>query len=334
MATNFFLEKIKMKVVQIQKTGSCDTLEYVDMKTPNLAQGQVLIKVKSISVNFADTMVRRGIYAPMPKLPAILGMECSGYVKAVGEGVNQVAAGKRVAYMGEKCYAEYVLANAESVIPIPDSIDFDLAAAFPINYLTVYHILHSMARVKSGETVLSYAAAGGVGVAVAQLSKLAGVISIGLTSTDEKTQFAKKQGYDYVVNYKTENIVARVREITNGKGVNLILNSMAGRSFSIDFKLLAPLGQIIWFGFAGGNLETDLTKRLSVAYNQSVGVRTFYLHSVPENLMAQSIKTLINYLEKKKIRPFIYKRIPLSEAAKAHELIESGVTMGKIILKP
>ena len=109
---------------------------------------------------------------------------------------------------------------------------------------------------------------------------------------------------------------------------------MAGKSFSIDFKLIAPLGQIIWFGFAGGAVETDLTKRLSVAYNQSLGVRTFYIHSVPRDIMTASIKILVDYLAQNKIQPFIYDRIPLSEAARAHQLIESGATMGKIVLKP
>ncbi len=323
-----------MKAIQIQRTGSYDVLNYLDVETPNPASGQVLIKVKSISVNFADTMIRRGTYAPMPKLPAILGMECSGFVEILGEDVSQFFQGLPVAFMGQSCYAQYVVADIGSLIPIPDSVDMDAAAAFPINYLTAYHLFHTMARVQSGETVLCYAAAGGIGVAVAQLGKLAKVITIGMTSTDEKVEFAKNQGYGFVINYKTENVVKRVREITEGKGVNLILNSVAGKSFGIDFKLLAPLGQIIWFGFAGGALETDLTRRLSVAYNQSLGVRTFYLHSVPSDIIAKSIGILLDYLVKKKIQPDIYDKIPLSKAAKAHQLIESGSTMGKIILKP
>jgi len=334
MATTFFVEKIKVKAIQIQQTGSFNVLEYVDIETPIPAAGQVLIKVESISVNFADTMVRWGNYAPMPKLPAILGMECSGFVEALAEDINQFSPGQRVACMGEKCYADHVLANSDSLIPIPDIIDMDEAAAFPINYLTAYHMLNTMARVQPGETVLCYAAAGGVGVAVAQLSKLANITTIGLTSTDEKAVFAQNQGHNHVINYKKENVVKRVREITDGKGVNVILNSVAEKSFSIDFKLLAPLGQIIWFGFAGGALETDLTKRLSVTYNQSLGVRTFYLHSVPRDIMLKSIGILLDYLAKKKIKPFIYERIPLSDAARAHQLIESGATMGKIILKP
>jgi NADPH2:quinone reductase len=334
MATTFFMGNIKMKAIQIQQAGSYDVLEYVEIETPIPAPGQVLIKVESISVNFADTMVRRGIYAPMPKLPAILGMECSGIVETLGEGVSHFFQEQPVAFMGPNCYAQYVVADAGSLIPLPDGIDMDEAAAFPINYLTAYHLLHTMARVQPGKTVLCYAAAGGVGVALAQLGKMTRITTIGLISTDEKAAFAKNQGYNHVINYKTENVVKRVREITDGKGVNVILNSVAGKSFGIDFKLLAPLGQIIWFGFAGGAVETDLTRRLSVAYNQSLGIRTFYLHSVPRIILLKSIGILLDYLAKKKIQPFIYEIIPLSEAAIAHQLIESGSTMGKIVLKP
>ena len=323
-----------MKAIQIQKPGSYDVLEYVDIETPDPGAGEALIRVESISVNFADTMVRKGIYAPMPALPTILGMEGSGVVVAVGENVSRMFEELPVAFMGPNCYAQYVVVKERSLIPLPESVDLDAAAAFPITYLTAYHILHTMARVQPGETVLCYAAAGGVGSAVAQFAKLADLTTIGLTSSDEKAQFARQQGYDHVINYKTENVVARVREITEGNGVNLILNSVAGKSFGIDFKLLAPLGQIIWFGLADGQVDVDVTKRLAVNYNRSVGIRTFYLHSVPRDVMVKSIGILLDHLAKRKILPAIFKRMPLSEAATAHQLIESGATMGKIILKP
>lgn len=323
-----------MKAIQIQKPGSYDVLEYVDIETPDPGAGEALIRVESISVNFADTMVRKGIYAPMPALPTILGMEGSGVVVAVGENVSRMFEELPVAFMGPDCYAQYVVVKERSLIPLPESVDLDAAAAFPITYLTAYHILHTMARVQPGETVLCYAAAGGVGSAVAQLAKLAELTTIGLTSSDEKAQFARQQGYDHVINYKTENVVARVREITEGNGVNLILNSVAGKSFGIDFKLLAPLGQIIWFGLADGQVDVDVTKRLAVNYNRSVGIRTFYLHSVPRDVMVKSIGILLDHLAKRRILPAIFKRMPLSEAATAHQLIESGATMGKIILKP
>ena len=323
-----------MKAIQIQKPGSYDVLEYVDIETPDPGAGEALIRVESISVNFADTMVRKGIYAPMPALPTILGMEGSGVVVAVGENVSRMFEELPVAFMGPNCYAQYVVVKERSLIPLPESVDLDAAAAFPITYLTAYHILHTMARVQPGETVLCYAAAGGVGSAVAQFAKLADLTMIGLTSSDEKAQFARQQGYDHVINYKTENVVARVREITEGNGVNLILNSVAGKSFGIDFKLLAPLGQIIWFGLADGQVEVDVTKRLAVNYNRSVGIRTFYLHSVPRDVMVKSIGILLDHLAKRRILPAIFKRMPLSEAATAHQLIESSATMGKIILKP
>lgn len=323
-----------MTAIQIRTTGSTDVMEVVDLEKPIPGPGEVLVRIESISVNFADTMVRRGIYAPMPMLPTILGMEGSGVVAAIGENVSKMFEELPVAFMGPNCYAQYVVVNERSLIPLPEWVDLDEAAAFPITYLTAYHILHTLARVQIGETVLCYAAAGGVGIALAQLAKLAQLTLIGLTSSDEKAQFASQQGYDHVINYKTENVVARVREITGGKGVNLILNSVAGKSFGIDFKMLAPLGQVIWFGLADGGIDIDITKRLAVNYNRSIGIRTFYLHSVPRDVMLKSIGILLDLLSKKRIKPCIYERIPLSEAGRAHQLIESGATMGKIILKP
>jgi NADPH:quinone reductase-like Zn-dependent oxidoreductase len=198
-------------------------------------------------------------------------------------------------------------------------------------------MIHTMAHVTEGETILAYAAAGGVGTAVIQIAKLANVAVIGLTSTDEKANFAKAQGYDHIINYKTENVVRRVKEITGGKGVEIILNSVTGDTFDRDFKMLTPLGQIIWFGMAAGPPQENLTEQLMAGFVKSAGIRTFMLPSIFEldpALMARSAEILFNDLADKKIKPHIYERIPLSEAARAHELLESGKVQGKLILKP
>jgi NADPH2:quinone reductase len=176
-----------------------------------------------------------------------------------------------------------------------------------------------------------------VGTAVIQLAKLAGVTVIGLTSTDEKADFARTQGYDHIINYKVEDVVQRVKEITGGKGADIILNSAAGDTFGRDFEMLAPLGQIIWFGMAAGLPEGNLTELLGMGFIRSAGVRTFMLPSIFDldpTLMARSSEILFNYLADGKIKPHIFERIPLSEAARAHELLESGTVQGKLILKP
>jgi NADPH2:quinone reductase len=326
-----------MKAVRIHQAGSFDQLKYEEIDTPVPDKDDVLVKVISASVNFADVMVRKGLYPMMPTLPAIPGVDCSGIVESVGENVSQFRPGQHVAALGQGCYADYMVTNAAAVFPISKDIDMDEAAAIPVNYLTAYHMLHTMAGVRKGQTILSYAAAGGVGTAVIQLAQLASVTAIGLTSTDEKTDFAKTQGYDHIINYKVEDVVQRVKEITDGRGANIILNSVAGDTFGRDFEMLAPLGQIIWLGMAGGLPEGNLTELLGMGFVKSTGVRTFMLPSIFQldpTLMSRSSEILFTYLADGKIKPHIFERIPLSEAARAHELLESGKVQGKLILKP
>ncbi len=326
-----------MKAIRIHQPGSTDQLKYEEVDAPVPDKNEVLIKVTSASVNFADVMVRKGLYPMMPPLPAIPGVDCSGIVESVGKNITRFRPGQHVAALGRECYAEFTATNAGAVFPISEDIDMDEAAAVPVNYLTVYHMIHTMAHVTEGETILAYAAAGGVGTAVIQIAKLANVAVIGLTSTDEKANFAKAQGYDHIINYKTENVVRRVKEITGGKGVEIILNSAAGDTFDRDFKMLTPLGQIIWFGMAAGLPQRNLTEQLGAGFVKSAGIRTFMLPSIFEldpALMARSAEILFNDLADKKIKPHIYERIPLSEAARAHELLESGKVQGKLILKP
>ena len=326
-----------MKAIRFHQPGSIDRLKYEEVDPPVPDKNEALIKVISASVNFADVMTRRGTYPMMPPLPAIPGVDCSGIVESVGKNVSRFRPGQPVAALGRGCYAEYMATDAGAVFPISEDIDMDEAAAIPVNYLTAYHMMHTMAHVKEGETILSYAAAGGVGTAVIQLARLADVTAIGLTSTAEKADYARVQGYDHIINYKTEDVVKRVKEITGGKGVEIILNSVAGDTFDRDFKMLAPLGQIIWFGMAAGLPQTNLTEQLGVGFLKSAGIRTFMLPSIFDldpTLMARSSEILFNDLADKKIKPHIYERIPLSEAARAHELLESGKVQGKLILKP
>jgi NADPH2:quinone reductase len=326
-----------MKAIQMHKTGAVDVLKYEDVQTPAPGKGQVLVKVVSASVNFADVMVRKGTYPFMPPLPATPGLECSGIVEAVGEGVPRVRPGQPVVLLGEKCYAEYVLADAASVTPITEELDMDEAAAVIVNYATAYHMLHTMGQIQPGQTILIHAAAGGVGTAVIQLAKEAGAKVIGLTSSREKVEYTVKQGIDYIINYRTDNVVKRIMEITYKKGVPLVLNSVAGNTFERDLEVLAPFGNIIWFGFAAGPPEGNLAEQLGAHFGKSVGVRTFVIYTVAQSapdLMAQSLDRLFTQLAEKKIRPHIHERMPLSEAARAHELLESGAVMGKLILKP
>jgi len=325
-----------MKAVQIKKTGNPDVLEYVDIERPLIDKGQVLVKTSAIGVTYGDIMVQQGVYPVMPSLPATLGFECSGIVESVGESVTVVKAGESVAVLGTiGCYADYVVADETMVIPVDDSIDKDLVAAFPITFLTAYHLLHTMGHVEPGQTVLLYGAAGGVGTAVIQLAKLVNVNIIGLTSSDDKAVYAKQQGANHVIIYKTEDVTQRINAITNEHGVDLVLNSMAGDTFDLDINVLANFGQIIWFGFSAGFPQSNLTELLSNSFMKSAGIRTFTLYNIFEkpDLFTNSINTLVQYLEQGRIKPHIHQKIALSEAAYAHQLMESSNVKGRLILK-
>ncbi|MGD2098402.1 MAG: zinc-binding dehydrogenase [Desulfobacterales bacterium] len=326
-----------MKAIRIHQPGAIDRLKYEEVEPPAPGENEVLIKVISASVNFADVMVRRGDYPMMPPLPAIPGVDCSGIVESVGKKVTRFRPAQPVAVLAQGCYAQYVTASEIAVFPLAKEIDMDDAAAVPVNYLTAFHMLHTMAGVKKGQTILCYAAAGGVGTAVIQLARLAGVKAIGLTSTEKKAEFAKSHGYDHIINYEGEDVLRRVKDISKGKGLEVILNSVAGNTFRRDFKMLAPLGQVIWFGMAAGPPTGNLAEMLGAGFIRSAGIRTFMLPSIFEldpALMASSAQTLFKDLADGRIKPHIHDRLPLSEAARAHQLLESGRVRGKLILKP
>jgi NADPH2:quinone reductase len=272
----------------------------------------------------------------MPDFPAILGNEAAGTIEALGADVTGLSVGQKVIAFGYPSYATLTAVPATRVIPLPDSIDLDEAAALPIIYQTAYHMLHTVKRIKAGETVLVYAAAGGVGTAVIQLGKLAGIKMIGLTSTDEKASEITAQGIDHVINYKKEKVVERVLELTDGKGVDLILDCVGGPNFADNFKMMNTLGHLIWFGIAAGNPTTNLLCELGKEPAKSYAVSMFHLYAIINNpkLMADSFRTLIGYLAEGKIKPVIHEKVPLENAARAHEILEKHENIGKVLLKP
>ncbi len=325
-----------MKAVKLYKTGATDQLKYEEVENLSCEAHEVLVNLESISVNFSDTLIRRGLYPYMPEFPAILGNEAAGIITELGNDVKGLSVGQKVLVFGYPSYCEQMAVAGSRVIPLPESVNLDEAAALPIIYLTAYHMLHTVKRIKPGETVLMYAAAGGVGTAVIQLGKMAGIKIIGLTSTDEKAKAITEQGIDHVINYKQENVVERVLELTDGKGVDLILDCVGGPNFGDNFKMMNTLGHLIWFGIAAGNPTTNLLGALGREPSKSYAVSMFHLYSIINNpkVMAESMKRLIGYLAQGKIKPVIHTKVPLEEVAKAHDVLEQHKNIGKVLLKP
>ena len=327
-----------MKAIVLEATGGTEQLQYQDLPAPTPSQGQVLIKIEAAPINFIDTIIREGNMPPgmMPELPFISGVEGSGtVVDGNGTGLN---AGQKVAYLGPigaSMYAEYTVVDADKLIPLADDADLIQAGAMPVTYFTAYHMLHNVVRAEEGKFALIYASTGGVGTALIQLAKAAGLKVIALDRKDEKVAQALSLGADFALN-STGEWVEKVKEITNGHGVDYIFNPVAGDTIADDMEVLATLGHIVIFGFLAGvgesNLQAEAIKHFgkapTITYSEIYA--TYFNHF---DLVKSSLMEVYKLLEAGKLKP-IYDTMPLADAAKAQALLESGKIMGKMILTP
>jgi NADPH2:quinone reductase len=307
---------------------------------PAPKSGEVLIRAHAIGVGIPDTAIRAGTYGHMPPLPATPGTELSGFVEKVGAGVMSRQVGQRVYATARERphrgghYADYVIAPAEATFVLPDSVDLDAAAALA-NYQVAYHMLNDAVRPRLGQSVLIYGAAGGMGNALIDLAKLAGLVVIGVVSSAEKARFARALGADHVIDRKAEQIGARVAAITAGRGVDIIIDPVAGPGIPDNIALLAPCGMLVVYGGLGGRAQHDLLPTLRLSKN-SPAVRQFTIHTWDDLVEERraGMRALIDMLAAGKLRPQIHGELPLAEAARAHELLESGAVMGKLLLRP
>lgn len=328
-----------MKAVYATRTGSPEVLKIKETDIPAIASHQVLIKVHAISVNFADIKARQGQYHGVTAdEPFIPGLDCAGEVEEVGSEVTRFRKGQRVmAFPSGGSYAEYVVADEKLTFPVPDGMDMETAAASLTVGITSYNVIHKMARFSEGETILIHAAAGGIGSTAIQLAKLAGASKIiGTTSSEEKAKIALDFGADYIINYKEQSFVEEVKALTDGKGVDVILDTVAGENFNNSLKCLAPFGRIITFGHANeGSLPgtvqtTDLHSSCRSVIGYSTGT---YRNQRPEFLEEGAAK-VTELISNGELKIHISQRFSLEDAAKAHELLESRRSTGKVILLP
>jgi NADPH:quinone reductase len=324
-----------MKAVRLQEFGGPEVLEIVEIERPVPTGREVLVEIKAIGVNYADTARREGQYVVKTPLPFIPGAEIAGVVVAVGEKVTTVKPGTRVVTLIESGgYSEFALADERSLIPLPEQLDFRNAAALPLQGLSAYHVLKTMGRLEKGETVLVHAAAGGVGTLAVQLAKLFGAGKIIATaSSAEKLKLARQMGADVLVNYTESNWVEQVLEATGGKGVDVALEMVGGDVFNKTLKCLATFGRLVVFGAASG-LQSKMYPSSLMARNQSV--IGFFLPQImrkPE-LLQPSLVELLTYLGEGKLKLTIGGVFPLEDAAEVHRLLQSRKTTGKLILEP
>jgi NADPH2:quinone reductase len=330
-----------MKAILLRQPGGPTQLEYVELPTPVAGDGEILVKADTIGVSMPEVLVRRGTYNWMPPLPAIPGIEMSGTVAAHGANVTTPAVGQSVFVSARElplragCYAEYIAVPARAVYQLPQGCVLEAAACLS-NYQVAYHLLHTAARGVAVESVLVYNAAGGVGSAAVQLALLAGKSVIGVAGSDAKTRAVLELGAGQAINYREEDVVARVMRSTGGRGVDLVLDPIGGKGFGRNFTMLAPLGMVISYGRLDGPPEADLVAAMRANATASPALRFFTIHSFDNrpDIRAAMMKTLLAHLAAGEIRPLIHDRLPLAQAARAHEMLESGAVIGKLLLKP
>ncbi|UWQ90856.1 zinc-binding dehydrogenase [Rhodobacteraceae bacterium M382] len=324
--------------VEITQTGGPEFLERKNRTVPAPGSGQILIRNHAAAVNFIDTIIRRGEMPEgmMPELPYVPGVEGAGVIEVLGEGVEGFAIGDRVAWMGPigaGGYGTHSVISAPYVAKIADGIDFSLAASVPVNAMTAYHMLVNLGGAAAGKSVLVHAAAGGVGTMIQHIAKHLGMTIIASASTD-KLGYALDQGADYVIDYRKENLTARIMEITEGRGVDLTLNPISGDTLKSDLDALAPLGTTVIFGFLAGPPAGTFGEDLVKHFQKSVAIRVSdiytYFGSRPDAFNSDLVR-VFNLLDQGVLHPHVT-TLSLSEAAEAHRRLEAGETTGKLVL--
>jgi NADPH2:quinone reductase len=320
-----------VKAVQFEKIGGPEVLKLVDIPKPDVRPGMVLIRNHAAGLNFADNFFIRNEYAIKPRLPDIPGMEGSGVVEEVGDGVTAIKPGMRVAAISQKTYAEYILASAKFVFPLPEKLSFAEGASFPIQTLTAWHMLYTCEKVKTGQTVVVHSAAGGVGIVAVQIAKAAGARVIGTVSQDSKAALVKQYGADEVLNYETQDFSAEVMRITNKRGADIILDAVGKPTFEKGVKCLAPLGHLIIYGRGSGMPDPFNVGRLM---EKSTKISGFVLPVVyGTDLMQAGVDASLKLIQEGKLKMVVGKTYPLGEAAEALRFLASRGSTGKLVLE-
>lgn len=322
-----------MKAVIVTSYGGPENMVYTDVEQPKPGARQVLIRVVATSVNFADIKARYGQKGG--KLPFIPGLDAAGIVEQVGPEVRQFRVGQRViAFPASGSYAEYAVADENLTFALPDSLDFDTAAASPIVSFTSYKLLVDVARLEKGETVLIHAAAGGIGTTAIQLAKLLGAGKvIGAVGHESKREIALEAGADHVICYEDASFADQVNEWTGGEGAHVILDSISGRVAEESMRCLAPYGRLVHFGNAGGEVGRFQTIDLHTSCRSVLGFSFGTTRSKRPQLLRDTAEKVLGFLADGSLTIKIGRRFPLQEAAQAHGWMESRKSTGKILLE-
>ena len=323
-----------MKGILVKEFGGPEVMAYEDLADPRPQDNQVLIRVQRTGVNFADVKARTNVHHIKRPLPFIPGTDTTGTIEAVGSGVKKLKVGQRVvAFPQGGSYCELALAHELLTFAIPDAIDDDTAAAFPVVAGTSYAMLAHIAGLQAGQGFLLHSAGGGVGTTALQIARHLGARPIITTvGSDAKKDMLAELGADAVVNYNSENYVEKAMELTDGRGVDVILNPLAGKLLERDLDCLAPFGRLVCFGNASGEPASFLAGQLQGSCRSVLGFSFGTLRSKRPQAVDGIMQAAIALLAEGKIRMVTGQRFPLAKAAEAHRYLESRASTGKTLL--
>lgn len=339
-----------MRAVWITGHGGPSTLQVRDTPDPQPGPGEVRVRVRAAGLGFAEVMAAQGLYPDAPKPPMVVGYEAAGEVDALGEGTTGYRPGDRViatTHFGG--HAELVCVPAQQVLPMPDGMSFEVAAAIPVNYLTAYHMLFRIAHIQPGERILVHMAAGGVGIACLQLCRTVAGLEVYGTASAAKHAAITAQGCTHPIDYRSADYAAEIRRLTSGEGVDVILDPLGGKDWRKGLKLLRPCGRLIAFGFA--NLASGERRRPARIASQVVGIPLLTpLQLMNHNrtisgvnlgrlwsqttLLRAELQAVLDLWEAGSIQPHIDRSYPFTEAAAAHRRLLQRQNTGKVLLTP
>ncbi|MCP3979298.1 MAG: quinone oxidoreductase [bacterium] len=322
------------KAIRIHETGGPEKLIWEDVKVGAPGPGEVLLRHTAIGLNFIDTYHRSGLY-PLPELPAVLGREAAGVIEALGEGVDTLAVGDRVAYpMNAGSYAETRTIGARDVLRLPEAVDDRTAAAVMLKGLTVEYLLRRTYPVAAGETILLHAAAGGVGLLACRWAKHLGATVIGTVGSAEKAELARAHGCDHTILYREEDVAERVKELTGGRGVPVVYDSVGRDTFEMSLNCLQPRGLMVSFGNASGAVEPFGIGQLA-AKGSLFLTRPSLVHYIAQREeLEQASSELLRLLETGVLTVEIGQTYALCDAEQAHRDLEGRRTRGSTVLLP
>lgn len=321
--------------IRIYEHGGPEVLRWEEVPTPAPGPGEALVRHAAVGLNYIDVYFRTGLYKP-PALPCVIGMEGAGTVEAVGAGVTEVAPGDRVAYASAPigAYAEVRTIKADRLVKLPDDIGFETAAAMMLQGMTAEYLLRRTFPVKPGQTILIHAAAGGVGLIMCQWAKHLGATVIGTVGSDEKAEIARAHGCDFPIVYTREDFVARVKEITEGKMLPVVYDSVGRETFMKSMDCLAPLGLFVSFGNASGPVPPFDIGLLAAKGSLFLTRPTLVTYTAKREDLVASANALFEVVRSGAVKIEVNQRFALKDAAEAHRALEGRRTTGSTIFIP